>query len=92
MLASPYADLAYAPSPRAVVECGPYSRPDLGCKDERRDSAAAYSQAIAWVVTGNERYARNAIGGKSAWLCPCQIRRYALYRQCVERVCAEHGS
>jgi hypothetical protein len=67
MLASPYADLAYAPSPRAVVECGPYSRPDLGCKDERRDSAAAYSQAIAWFVTGNERYARNAIRIMNAW-------------------------
>lgn len=67
MLASPYADLAYAPSPRAVVKCGPYSRPDLGCKDERRDSAAAYSQAIAWFVTGNERYARNAIRIMNAW-------------------------
>jgi hypothetical protein len=67
MVASPYADLAYAPSPRAVVECGPYSRPDLGCKDERRDSAAAYSQAIAWFVTGNERYARNAIRIMNAW-------------------------
>jgi hypothetical protein len=67
MLASPYADLGYAPSPRAVVECGPYSRPDLGCKDERRDSAAAYSQAIAWCVTGNERYARNAIRIMNAW-------------------------
>jgi hypothetical protein len=67
MLASPYADLAFAPSPRAVVECGPYSRPDLGCKDERGDSAAAYSQAIAWFVTGNERYARNAIRIMNAW-------------------------
>lgn len=67
MLASPYADLAYAPSPRAVVECGSYSRPDLGCKDERRDASAAYSQAIAWYVTGNERYARNAIRIMNAW-------------------------
>lgn len=67
MLASPYADLAYSPSPRAVVECGSYSRPDLGCKDERRDASAAYSQAIAWYVTGNERHARNAIRIMNAW-------------------------
>lgn len=67
MLASPYADLAYAPSPRAVVECGSYSRPDLGCKDERRDASAAWSQSIAWYVTGNERYARNAIRIMNAW-------------------------
>jgi hypothetical protein len=67
MLASPLADLNYTPSPRATVECGSYSKPDLGCKDERRDSAAAYSQAIAWYVTGNEKYARNAIRIMNAW-------------------------
>lgn len=67
LLASPYAALDYAPSPRATVECGPYSKPDLGCKDERRDAVAAYSQALAWDVTGNERYARNAIRIMNAW-------------------------
>src|SRR4051812_6712048 len=56
LLASPLAALDYAPSPRATVECGPYSKPDLGCKDERRDATAAYSQAIAWYVTGKEKY------------------------------------
>src|SRR4051812_1157936 len=67
LLKSPLADLNYAPSPRAMVECGPYSKPDIGCKDERRDATAAYSQAIAWVVTGNEKYARNAIRIMNAW-------------------------
>ena len=67
LLATPLADLNYVPSPRATVECGSYSKPDLGCKDERRDSAAAYSQAIAWVVTGNPKYARNAIRIMNAW-------------------------
>lgn len=67
LLASPLAALDYEPKPRATVECGSYSRPDLGCKDERRDSAAAYSQAIAWVVTGDGHYARNAIRIMNAW-------------------------
>jgi hypothetical protein len=67
LLRSPLADLNYAPSPRATVECGPYSNPDIGCKDERRDCTAAYSQAIAWYVTGNEKYARNAIRIMNAW-------------------------
>jgi hypothetical protein len=67
LLASPLAALDYAPSPRATVECGPFSKPDLGCKDERRDATAAYSQALAWYVTGNERYARNAIRIMNAW-------------------------
>ena len=67
LLASPLADLNYTPSPRATIECGPNSKPDLGCKDERRDCTAAYSQALAWVVTGNEKYARNAIRIMNAW-------------------------
>ena len=67
LLKSPLADLNYAPSPRATIECGPNSRPDLGCKDERRDATAAYSQALAWAVTGNEKYARNAIRIMNAW-------------------------
>jgi alginate lyase len=67
LLKSDLAALDYAPNPRAVVECGPYSKPDLGCKDERRDATAAYTQALAWVVTGNEKYARNAIRVMNAW-------------------------
>lgn len=67
LLASPLADLNYIPSPRATVECGPFSKPDLGCKDERRDATAAYSQALARHITGNEKYARNAIRIMNAW-------------------------
>ena len=67
LLASPLADLNYTPSPRATVECGPNSKPDLGCKDERRDATAAYTQALAWHITGNEKYARNAIRIMNAW-------------------------
>lgn len=65
--ASPFADLGYTPSPRATIECGPNSRPDLGCKDERRDATAAYTQALAWHITGEEKYARNAIRIMNAW-------------------------
>src|SRR4051812_27488831 len=67
VLKSPLAELNYTPSPRATVECGPYSKPDLGCKDERRDATAAYTQALAWTITGNEKYARNAIRIMNAW-------------------------
>src|SRR5262245_3116182 len=41
----------YRPKPRQTVECGPYSKPDLGCKDEQRDSIAAYTQALLWFIT-----------------------------------------
>jgi hypothetical protein len=45
MLASRYASLSYTPHPRAVVECGPVSNPNLGCTDEREDAIAAYTHA-----------------------------------------------
>ena len=39
--ASELGSLTYTPHPWKTCECGPFSRPDLGCKDEQRDSAAA---------------------------------------------------
>jgi hypothetical protein len=55
------------PTPKAVVECGPYSSPDIGCSEEINDASAAYALAIAWNVTGNEAYARKAIDVMNAW-------------------------
>jgi len=59
--------LDYAPHPRATVECGSYSNPDLGCKDEQGDSEAAYAQALLWYITGNTAYAQNAVKIMDAW-------------------------
>ncbi|MBV8037229.1 family 16 glycoside hydrolase [Roseateles sp.] len=59
--------LDYAPSPVPTVECGPYSKPDIGCKAEQADSEAAYAQALLWYVTGNKAYAENAIKIMNAW-------------------------
>lgn len=67
MLASPYAGLNRTPRPRAVVECGSYSTPDHGCTGERQDALAAYTDALAWYVTRDERYARKAIELMDAW-------------------------
>jgi hypothetical protein len=65
--ASEYGSLNYTPKPRAMVECGPYSKPDLGCKDEQRDSIAAYTQALLWFISGDKTYAQNAIAIMNAW-------------------------
>ena len=65
--ASPLGALAYAPHPWATCECGPRSNPDLGCKDEQRDSEAAYTQALLWSITGDKTYAENAIKIMNAW-------------------------
>jgi len=56
-----------APKPRAVVECGPSSKPNYGCTDERQDALAAYSNALAWYVTRDARYANKAIQLMDAW-------------------------
>lgn len=55
MMASAYASLSRTPRPRAVVECGSYSNPNLGCTDERQDALAAYTLA------GLVRHPRHAV-------------------------------
>ncbi|GAB2719865.1 alginate lyase family protein [Streptomyces bullii] len=67
MMASKYADLGRTPKPRAIVECGSYSNPNHGCTDEREDAIAAYTHALAWYVTRDERHARKAIELMDAW-------------------------
>ncbi|KQX63124.1 MULTISPECIES: alginate lyase family protein [unclassified Streptomyces] len=67
LLAGKYASLSRTPKPRAVVECGSYSNPNYGCTDEREDALAAYTDALAWYVTRDERYAKKAIELMDAW-------------------------
>ncbi|WP_316780681.1 alginate lyase family protein [Streptomyces sasae] len=67
MMASKYADLNRTPKPWATVECGPYSDPDYGCTDEREDAIAAYTDALAWYITKDARYAEKAIQIMDAW-------------------------
>jgi hypothetical protein len=59
--------LSYAPHPWKACNCGSFSRPDIGCKDEQHDSEAAYTQALLWSLTGNDTYAKNAIHIMNAW-------------------------
>ncbi|MEU4267124.1 alginate lyase family protein [Streptomyces sp. NPDC026092] len=67
MMASPYASLSRAPKPRAIVECGSSSNPNHGCTDERQDAVAAYTQALAWYITRDDRHAQKAIAIMDAW-------------------------
>lgn len=50
-----------SPSPHAIIQCGPYSKPDVGCTVEREDSIAAYGNALAWAISGEQKYAQQAI-------------------------------
>lgn len=64
---SPLASLSRTPAPRAVVECGPSSNPNNGCSEEREDALAAYTQALLWYLTRDDRHARKAIQVLDAW-------------------------
>ncbi|MFJ5262122.1 alginate lyase family protein [Streptomyces sp. NPDC088387] len=67
MMASKYASQSRVPKPRAVVECGSYSNPNNGCTDEREDAIAAYTNALAWYITKDARYAQKSIQLMDAW-------------------------
>ncbi|MFI6088838.1 alginate lyase family protein [Streptomyces sp. NPDC051218] len=67
MMGSKYASLSRTPKPRAVVECGSYSDPNYGCTDEREDAIAAYTTALAWYITRDDRYAKKSIELMDAW-------------------------
>ncbi|EME63330.1 alginate lyase family protein [Amycolatopsis decaplanina] len=67
MMSSSYASLSRSPKPRAIVECGSYSNPDIGCTDERQDAIAAYSLSLAWYITRDAKYATKAIEIMDAW-------------------------
>ena len=57
----------WQPSAIADVLRGGYNRPDIGASDLERDAAAAYSQSIQWVVTGEPRHALKAISILNDW-------------------------
>jgi hypothetical protein len=57
----------YTPAPVAVVECGPYSNPNIGCSAETNDAVAAYTQALLWTLTGDPGYAQTAVKIMNAW-------------------------
>jgi len=66
-MSSEFGARSYKPHPWDTCQCGPFSKPDLGCKDEQRDSEAAYTQALLWFITGDKAYAENAIKIMDAW-------------------------
>ncbi|KAK0109359.1 hypothetical protein ONS96_003176 [Cadophora gregata f. sp. sojae] len=49
------------------VSCGPTTNPDIGCTEERGDALAAWANALAWYVSGDNNYAKNAIKLMNKW-------------------------
>ncbi|KAF4555596.1 Hypothetical protein D9617_2g055580 [Elsinoe fawcettii] len=59
--------LSRKPGTVPVVECGPFSTPDIGCAQERSDAAAAYLNALRWVIQGRQEHADKAIQYLDDW-------------------------
>ena len=62
-----FSSLDYAPAPVAVLRCGPYNDPDIGCNDCQDDAIAACTQALVYAHAGDHRYADSAIAIMNAW-------------------------
>lgn len=70
MKGSFWAALDYKPNtPRATIRSGinGSGAADGGVAGASMDAKAAYTQALMWVFTGNEQYARNAVAILNAW-------------------------
>ena len=67
MRASRYASLWYYPQPQTEVACPPGDRPGRGCQQEREDAIAAYTHALMWTVTREEKYAKKALEIMDLW-------------------------
>jgi hypothetical protein len=67
VVGSRQAEPGRVPAPRPVVDCGPYSRPDVGCTEEKADAQTAYAEALLWTLTGQQEHARKAIAFLDAW-------------------------
>lgn len=67
MLSSPLGTTTRTAKPTSTVECGPTSKPDHGCSDEKQDALAAYTMSLAWYISGSKKYAEKAIYYMNAW-------------------------
>src|SRR5204863_4454270 len=65
--ASKWGAPTYATQPLAVVQCGAYSNPNIGCSEELGDAIAAYTQALLWYFTGDATYAQKSVEIMNAW-------------------------
>lgn len=67
------ASLDHAPEPRAEVVRGANNNPNIGSSEMSRDSAAAYTHALQWCLTGNEAHAKKAIQILNAWSATLKV-------------------
>jgi parallel beta-helix repeat protein len=60
-------DTNFVVKPYTHVLRGPYGRPNIGGDDLSRSANMAYNYALVWYITGEKKYADNAIKILKAW-------------------------
>jgi hypothetical protein len=70
MKASKWANRKYKPHPHETVSSGFLGAGGAagGAYDETDDAIAAYTQALMWIFTDDEQYAKNAVQILNAWI------------------------
>lgn len=85
---SSYGSLNYKAHPVDNVQCGPTSNPDIGCTDEKNDVIAAYTHALLWYYTGDQKHAAKAIEIMNAW--SAVLKKHSLDNEQLQAAwCAE---
>lgn len=67
LLKSKYASLDIAPRAVPDIHCGSYNKPNIGGTEFYQDGNFAYTMALLWYVTQDERYARKTIEILNDW-------------------------
>lgn len=62
-----FGDISRPFRPRSVVECGYYSKPGYGCRDEEDDALTAYAMDLLWYVSREKKYADRSIVIMNGW-------------------------
>lgn len=64
---SDYASLQWEPKPRSHVERGAYNHPNIGSSEFSADGKAAYTHALHWALSGDQKHARKSAQILNAW-------------------------
>lgn len=64
---SKYGSLNQKARPFSNVNCGPYNKPNIGGIEFYQDGNFAYTMALLWVITEEQKYAEKAIEILNAW-------------------------
>ena len=67
LIGSSVANVHYTHKAFETVECGLFNKPNVGCNRMVDDGKAAYSMALRWFVTGDQRYADKSIEIINDW-------------------------